>query len=156
MDTIMNIWLPNIFEGAAILRLFLGGSFMTFHDRVNALCSENGISITKLALELGLSSSTPNNWRSMKGLPRAQTIKAVADYFGVSVDYLKDDDSAVNVETVQDNHGIIGHTHAPVTIVNGSERKLSEQEMELLSIFEKLSVMDRAKLLVFAIELQNK
>ncbi len=129
---------------------------MTFHDRVNALCAERGISITKLASELGFSSSTPNNWRDMAGLPRAKTVKAVADYFGVSVDYLKGDDVAVNVETVQDNHGIIGHTHAPVTIVNGNERKLSEQEMELLSIFEQLSVMDRAKLLVFASELQNK
>lgn len=129
---------------------------MTFHDRVNALCAERGISITKLASELGFSSSTPNNWRDMAGLPRAKTVKAVADYFGVSVDYLKGDDTAVNVETVQDNHGIIGHTHAPVTIVNGNERKLSEQEMELLSIFEQLSVMDRAKLLVFANELQNK
>lgn len=129
---------------------------MTFHDRVNALCAERGISITKLASELGFSSSTPNNWRDMTGLPRAKTVKAVADYFGVSVDYLKGDDAAVNVETVQDNHGIIGHTHAPVTIVNGNERKLSEQEMELLSIFEQLSVMDRAKLLVFANELQNK
>lgn len=129
---------------------------MTFHDRVNALCAERGISITKLASELGFSSSTPNNWRDMAGLPRAKTVKAVADYFGVSVDYLKGDDAAVNVETVQDNHGIIGPTHAPVTIVNGNERKLSEQEMELLSIFEQLSVMDRAKLLVFANELQNK
>ena len=129
---------------------------MTFHDRVNALCAERGISITKLASELGFSSSTPNNWRDMAGLPRANTVKAVADYFGVSVDYLKGDDAAVNVETVQDNHGIIGPTHAPVTIVNGNERKLSEQEMELLSIFEQLSVMDRAKLLVFASELQNK
>jgi transcriptional regulator with XRE-family HTH domain len=129
---------------------------MTFHDRVNALCAERGISITKLASELGFSSSTPNNWRDMAGLPRAKTVKAVADYFGVSVDYLKGDDAAVNVETVQDNHGIIGPTHAPVTIVNGNERKLSEQEMELLSIFEQLSVMDRAKLLVFASELQNK
>lgn len=129
---------------------------MTFHDRVNALCAERGISITKLASELGFSSSTPNNWRDMAGLPRAKTVKAVADYFGVSVDYLKGDDAAVNVETVQDNHDIIGPTHAPVTIVNGNERKLSEQEMELLSIFEQLSVMDRAKLLVFASELQNK
>lgn len=129
---------------------------MTFHDRVNALCAERGMSITKLASELGFSSSTPNNWRDMAGLPRAKTVKAVADYFGVSVDYLKGDDAAVNVETVQDNHGIIGHTHAPVTIVNGNERKLSEQEMELLSIFEQLSVMDRARLLVFANELQNK
>ena len=36
------------------------------------------------------------------------------------------------------NHGIIGHAHAPITIVNGSEKKLTDQEVALLGIFEKL------------------
>ena len=129
---------------------------MTFHDRVNALCAERGISITKLASELGFSSSTPNNWRDMAGLPRAKTVKAVADYFGVSIDYLKDDNVAMNVETIQDNRGIVERTvHTPAAITNSTERKLTDQEIELLNIFEKLSIMDRAKLLVFANELQN-
>jgi len=129
---------------------------MTFYERVSALCAEKGIAITRLATDLGFSSSTPNNWKAMSGEPRAKTVKAIADYFGVSVDYLKGSENEVNVETVQDNHGIIGHTHAPVTIVNGTERKLTSQEIELIAIFEKLGVMDQAKLLVYAENLLNK
>ena len=92
----------------------------------------------------------------MNGLPRSSTVKAVADYFGVSVDYLTSNDESVQIKNVQDNHGIIGHTHAPVTINNGSDRKLSEQEIELLDIFNSLSILDRAKLIVYASELKAK
>lgn len=60
---------------------------------------------------------------------------------------------AVSENTVRDNHGIIGHTHAPVTIINGSERKLTEQEIALLNIFSKLDVVRQAQLLAFAADL---
>lgn len=70
----------------------------------------------------------------------------LAEYFDVTVDQLMSEPTM----TVNDNHGIIGHTHAPVTIINGSERKLSEQEVELLNIFGQLSVVNQAKLLVYA------
>lgn len=129
---------------------------MTFYEKVQALCAEKGVSVTKLATSLGFSSSTPNNWQKMNGLPRSSTVKAVADYFGVSVDYLTSNDESVQIKNVQDNHGIIGHTHAPVTINNGSDRKLSEQEIELLDIFNSLSILDRAKLIVYASDLKAK
>ena len=89
----------------------------------------------------------------MTGLPRAKTVKAVADYFSVSINYLKGDD---DTKTIQNLHDIIRRTHIPATIVNRSEMRLSEEENELLSIFEKLSIINRAKLLVFANELQSK
>ncbi|MBQ7897616.1 MAG: helix-turn-helix transcriptional regulator [Clostridia bacterium] len=59
-----------------------------FYDRVNELCSRQGMSITALAVELGLSKGTPTNWKKMTQPPRRNTLKAVADYFGVSVEYL--------------------------------------------------------------------
>lgn len=62
-----------------------------FYHRVNELCSRRGMSITALALELGLSKGTPTNWKRMTEAPRRNTVKAVADYFGVSVDFLLSD-----------------------------------------------------------------
>lgn len=35
-----------------------------FFDQVQKLCAEKGISVTKLAEELGLSSSTTNGWKN--------------------------------------------------------------------------------------------
>lgn len=80
-------------------------------------------------------------------------MKAIAEYFDVSIDSLLGGPE-IEQQNIQDNHGIIGHAHAPVTIINGSERELSDQEVALLNIFEQLSVMDQAKLLVFAEELK--
>ena len=125
---------------------------MRFYEKVNELCIKKGLSITALAMELGFSKGTPTNWKTMTKPPRAENVKKIADYFGVSPAYFTDE-NYIDVQTVQDNHGIIGHTHAPVTIINGSERKLSEQEVALIDIFGKLDVIKKAQLLTFAAEL---
>ena len=60
---------------------------MQFFSRVQQLCSEKGVSITSVALELGFSRSTPTAWK--KGnVPSADAIEKLADYFNVSADYL--------------------------------------------------------------------
>lgn len=73
---------------------------MTFYQKVATLCIEKGVSITRVATDLGFSSSTPNNWRGMSGLPRLSTIRAIADYFGVDVSYFTSDDS---IQTAQNS-----------------------------------------------------
>lgn len=50
------------------------------------LCKEKGISIARLEKECGLGNATVKGWET--GNPRIDTLKAVADYFGVSIDYL--------------------------------------------------------------------
>ena len=60
---------------------------MTFFERVEALCVENGVSPDKLCKDLGLSNATATKWR--KGAePRNATKRAVADYFNVSIEYI--------------------------------------------------------------------
>ena len=122
---------------------------MTFYDRVNELCRERGISITALALALGFSKGTPSNWKTMTKPPRAENVKKVAEYFGVTVASLMGD-SIVDVHTVQNNNGIIGNTHAPVTI-NGAA--VGDIEKELLSICGKLDMKRKNALLAKAYEL---
>lgn len=125
---------------------------MTFYEKVAALCENRGIAITRLATDLGFSSSTPNNWKNMKGKARPNTVKAIADYFSISTDYFSDKADPVLVQSILDNHGIIGNTHAPITIVN-SDTPLTEQEIELLNLFRKLSVLKQSQLIVKAAEM---
>lgn len=122
---------------------------MTFYDKVNELCKERGISITALALALGFSKGTPSNWKGMTKPPRADTVKKVADYFGVSVSYF----SEITNQTIHDNHGIIGNTLAPVTINGVPELALGDIEKELLSICGKLDMKRKNALLARAYEL---
>ena len=61
---------------------------MLFIQKLESLCKDNGISITKLAETLGYSSSAGNTWRRSKGLPRNGTLKKMADYFGITMEEL--------------------------------------------------------------------
>lgn len=128
---------------------------MRFYEKVNELCIKNGMSITALAMELGFSKGTPTNWKKMTKPPRAENVKKIADYFGVDPAYFSEE-NYVDVQSVQDNHGIIGHAHAPVTIINGSEKTLSEQEVALMNMFEKLDVIKQAQLLAYAVKLEKE
>lgn len=56
-------------------------------QRVSELCREKGISVTGLERELGVANSAIQKWRSATS-PSVETIKKVAQYFNVSVDYL--------------------------------------------------------------------
>lgn len=59
-------------------------------DKIKKLCRENGISVPKLEIELGLSSGSISKWD--KSSPKADNLKKVADYFGVTIDYLMSED----------------------------------------------------------------
>lgn len=53
---------------------------------IRALCELNGLTLNKLEKECGISPSTVYKWD--KSTPSADRLKAVADYFGVSMEYL--------------------------------------------------------------------
>lgn len=59
-----------------------------FYDRFKALCDQRGISCNKAALEMGLSNATPTAWKKRGLTPKADTLEVIANYFGVSTDFL--------------------------------------------------------------------
>lgn len=63
-------------------------STYSFYDIYLRLCNEKGISPTTAALEMGLSKSTPTTWKKRNLTPRGNALNKIANYFGVSVDYL--------------------------------------------------------------------
>jgi transcriptional regulator with XRE-family HTH domain len=58
-----------------------------FWEKFVSLCIEKGISPNGACAELGLSNATATKWKN-GSIPRNNTLKKVADYFGVSVAYL--------------------------------------------------------------------
>ena len=59
-----------------------------FYDRFKALCDQRGISCNRAALEMGLSNATPTAWKKRGLTPKADTLAVIANYFGVTTDYL--------------------------------------------------------------------
>ena len=60
------------------------------YTNVSNLCKSHGISIAKLEKELNFGNATVRGWISSS--PTIEKLKAVADYFGVTVDSLLSDD----------------------------------------------------------------
>lgn len=56
------------------------------YTKIVKLCKENGISVAKLEKELGFGNATVRGWS--KSSPTVEKLKAVADYFGTSIDEL--------------------------------------------------------------------
>ena len=74
----------------------------TIYEIIDNLCAENGISGSKMCDDLGMSRSTLTELR--KG--RAKTLNLekaskIADYFGVSVDYLLGNEPKEKAPTVE-------------------------------------------------------
>ena len=61
------------------------------YTNVSTLCQSRGISIARLEKELGFGNSTIRGWVSSS--PTVEKLKAVADYFGVTVDDLLSDNN---------------------------------------------------------------
>lgn len=53
---------------------------------ITRLCKEKGVSVAKLEREVGIGNGTISRWGTSS--PTINNIKAVAEYFGVSVDDL--------------------------------------------------------------------
>jgi transcriptional regulator with XRE-family HTH domain len=85
-----------------------------FYDRFKSLCDQRGISCNKAALEMGLSNATPTAWKKRGLTPKADTLEVIANYFGVSTDYLIGKEEKEN---------------------SPSELKLTEGEKDLLELF---------------------
>ena len=60
---------------------------MTLNERIVELCKKNKISQSKLERDIGISGGSITKWKYAE--PRLSTLEKVADYFGVTVEYLK-------------------------------------------------------------------
>lgn len=53
---------------------------------IRTLVAQNGITLKSLEKEIGIGNGTIRKWNQSH--PRIDTLQKVADYFGVSIDYL--------------------------------------------------------------------
>ena len=66
---------------------------MLFFDRLKLLCDKKGISPYKACTEIGLNRAAVAKWKG-GSVPNGQTLAKIAEYFGVSTDYLLEKETA--------------------------------------------------------------
>ena len=57
------------------------------YERISGLCKARGITITKMATDLGIGTSLIRKWKQTSS-PSIDKVKLIAEYFDVSTDYL--------------------------------------------------------------------
>lgn len=59
-----------------------------FFDIFKLLCEKKGVSPKKATEDIGLSNSITTKWKKTGATPKGDTLQRIADYFGVTTDYL--------------------------------------------------------------------
>lgn len=70
---------------------------MQFENKLKILCAKKGVSASKAANDMGFSRMAASGWMNGK-TPKASTIKQIAEYFGVPVDYFYEEESPATEE----------------------------------------------------------
>lgn len=58
-----------------------------FYEILVSLCKQHGLTVTALARTLGIAKGSPSNWQRGAS-PNSDVVVRIAQYFGVSTDYL--------------------------------------------------------------------
>lgn len=76
----------------------------TFEQRLKDLRKEKGITIEKLAIDLGSAKSTISRYENGLRDPKKDFLEMLSDYFNVSVDYLLGNSNNRNHDVVKSNN----------------------------------------------------
>ena len=74
---------------------------MQFAEKLSVLMKRDGVSNYRLAKEIGCSPASVGYWLSGAKSPSAESIQAIAGYFGVSTDYLMGSDDTDTPEQAE-------------------------------------------------------
>ena len=105
---------------------------MTMYEKLQSLCKSRGFEISNLGSVLGinLSKSTVSKWKT-GAVPRAATIKKIADYFDVPVTFLTDESESYDRTAITPDK-----EYEEVVIYNRNgkteTRRFTKEQMEVL------------------------
>lgn len=70
-----------------------------FYDTFKLLCESNEKTPSAIAEEIGISKSNVSSWKKRGYTPRSETLKKIADYFRVPVEYLLGEDTLREIQS---------------------------------------------------------
>lgn len=75
---------------------------MTFGEKIKNLREQNGITQEELAQKLYVTRTAVSKWENDKGFPSIDTLKHIAELFGVTLDELVSDDAVKTARLAED------------------------------------------------------
>lgn len=129
---------------------------MTISERIFDLLQKQQRKQADLVRAVGLRPNTVSDWKAKRRNPDVTHLASIADFFGVSIDYLCTGRETSTTPTV--NQGIFGdrNQNNTVTIKGDGVVEISEVEEELLKICSKLDMRRKNSLLTYAYNLEKQ
>lgn len=123
---------------------------------IKGLRENMGLSQEQLAKHMNVSGSTVGMWESGQRKPRFEQIGKIADFFNVSTDCILGHPNASCEKYSNIHSSIIKSNNSILTVKNGEERELSEQEAEVLRIFGEFNTKKKAEVLLYLYDMNEK
>lgn len=128
-----------------------------FWDIFYKVCIEQGTKPNPVAKQIGVSSSTVTSWKN-GGIPNGETLLKLADYLGVSTDYLlgrTQEPTKISGNQIKTGN-ITGDNNANMNMDTNKTSQYDKTTMQVADIFQDLDVLDKAKVLNLIAELSEK
>jgi len=133
---------------------------MTIYERLQKECAKKGISITSLCLNATGNKGNLATWKNNNGNMRSDYLVNCAKILNVSTDFLlglePEQKFSNNIMNGVNSAVVQGDNNSHLFVRNNSEHTLSDDEAELLRIFELLDVKKRHHLLDVAFTLEEE
>lgn len=110
---------------------------MDFYDRFIKLCIEKGVKPSPAVESLGIQKTAVSNWKSRRSQPTAYNMQKLADYFGVTVEYLSGKEELPTTDNGSEELNFKGIGYGSEEIVE------SKENIEVLAAILELSEISR-------------
>ena len=128
---------------------------MNIAENINIILKEENLQQKELAIYLGIAPSTLNGWLKLgRSIPSEYLIR-ISEFLGVSVEYLLngiDSDKRYNNNNLSNSKDVAFGDNAQVNKNN----EIDNLSNEMISEFEKLNFIDKAKVISLIAELREK
>lgn len=118
--------------------------FMSLFDRIKDLAAKRGKNVQDVARDLGFGENVIYYWK--KKTPSTEKLQKVADYFGVSVDYLLGREDTKRVELKPEEDELIVMFRKNTSDMDDDEKKEFNESLDkLMSFARELFEKDKKK-----------
>ncbi len=118
---------------------------MTFGEKLKQARQSAGLSQEELAVKISVSRSAVAKWETDKGLPDIQNLKNIAWALGVSIDYLLDDGSRLELSVIRESVDLSRYGKGRKKVIKDKivREKYPDAEIFTLLAEEKLTKPER-------------
>lgn len=116
---------------------------MSVYERIESLRKERKLSQGKLEKELGFSNGSVSKWKN--STPTMERLQKIADYFGVTVDYLM-----TGKESTEPNTSVLIESNTPYYIDDETAKTAQEIYDNDKILFDVYKTADKDRLVQYA------